>query len=203
MVVSDEEPGAEAAEQATPRTTAVDDGGTLGGAVPPAKTDRSGSEESERERDQKDLQPRHRISQVLASWGPWKRLAWYRETQRVDRQSVWCDRDPEENERGRLPPGEKVQLPAIWVAEVYTPSNVEGLLRGISVLGWEHGRIGDDSLLKWMSEVRQGRRAGWTSLGLVCPPSEAHFMRERSAVLPNGVRAALPILMSLTPSVYP
>lgn len=68
-------------------------------------------------------------------------------------------------------------------------------------MGWEYGRTRDDSLTKWMNDVREGRQAGWTSLGLVSPPDAVHFMRERTAPLPSGVTAALPILMSLTPSL--
>lgn len=201
MIVSDGHNDSEPVEHArTPRTSGNEDD-VLGGAIPPTEIDRAAPMKADAEGDDEKRPPRRRISQALAKWGPWRRFTWYREAQREELQSVWRKRDPEKNDQGRLPPTERVQLPAIWVAELYTPSNVEGLLRGITNLGWEHGRSRDDDLLKWMSDVRQGRRAGWISLGLVSPPSEAHFMRERTAVLPVGVRAALPVLMSLTPSI--
>jgi hypothetical protein len=147
--------------------------------------------------------PKASVRRALSDWGPWKRWRWYREIQSAElaEPSLWRERDPEENARGRLPKDERVQVPVIWVAELYTPSTVAGLLEGIANLGWEYGRSRDESLSKWMSDVRQGRRAGWTSLGLVSPPHDAHFARERTAPLPEGVRASLPILMSLTPSV--
>lgn len=136
----------------------------------------------------------------LKHWGPWKRWNYYREFR--DRESqVGRDRDCEENARGRLPDDEGVQLPGIWVSELYTPSTVCGLLKGIRELGWEYGRNRDTSLTKWMNDVREGRQAGWVNLGLVSSPNAGHFMRERSAELPPGVTGAFPILMSLTPSI--
>jgi hypothetical protein len=151
-----------------------------------------------------ELEPKEKtLRQRLKRWGPWRRWNWYREVRRQERVApdYWHDRDSKENARGQLPDAEGVQIPAVWVAELYTPSTVGGLLKGIKDLGWEFGRTRDDSLTKWMNDVREGRLAGWTSLGLVSPPDDAHFMRERTAPLPSGVRAALPILMSLTPSL--
>jgi len=139
----------------------------------------------------------------LSKWGPWKRWSWYRKIRQRERDepSIWSRHDPDQNVRGRLPDDEDVQVPAIWVVELYTPSTVSGLLDGIRHLGWDYGRSRDDSLTKWMSDVREGRRAGWTSLGLVSSLAEARVMRERTSPLPAGVKAASPILMSLTPSL--
>jgi len=140
------------------------------------------------------------ISRILENWGPWSRFARYRAFER-EGHDHWTDRDPQANEKGSLPIGESVQVPAIWVAELYAPSQIGGLLEGIAKLGWEHGKSREDSLLKWASDVRQGRSAGWTSLGLVSDPRKPNYACERTAVLPEGVTAALPQLMSLTPSV--
>jgi len=150
--------------------------------------------------DEKSEAKEESLSQRFKCWGPWRRWHYFREFQQHESQFERT-RDPEENARGRLPDGENVQLPGIWVIELYTPSTVGGLLKGIRKLGWEYGRSREDSLTKWMNDVREGRQAGWVSLGLVSPQSAAHFMRERSAPLPEGVSAALPILMSLTPSI--
>jgi len=113
----------------------------------------------------------------------------------------WRDRDPEENASGRLPEGEDLQLGALWVAELYTPATVLGLLDGIRGMGWEFSKTHDESLMKWMNDVREGRQAGWMSLGLVSPRAKPHFMADRTANLPSGVRAAVPVLMSITPSI--
>ncbi|WP_186147689.1 hypothetical protein [Burkholderia gladioli] len=109
------------------------------------------------------------------------------------------ERDSEKNEASRLPTGESVHLAAIWVSELYTPSQIGGLLEGLSRLGWERGRSRDDSIVSWTNDVRQGRSAGWVSLGLVT--SAARFGSERVAELPSGIDSAHPILMSLTPSI--
>ena len=170
----------------------------LRGALPPPKPDETLVESQEK------LEPIDKPSpRGLKRWGLWRRLSGYWEIRQHERSNpdFWRDGDIGDNARGRLPDGEDVQVPAIWVAELYTPSTVSGLLKGISDLGWEYGRRRDDSLTKWMNDVREGRQAGWTSLGLVSPSNAAHFMSERTALLPSGVTAALPILMSLTPSV--
>lgn len=133
-------------------------------------------------------------------WGPWKRWSFYREFQERERKHGRAQ-DVQENACGRLPDEEGVQLPGIWAVELYTPSTVGGLFKGIEELGWEYGRSRNDSLTKWMNDVRGGRQAGWISLGLVSPPNAAHLMRERSAELPSKSTAAFPVLMSLTPSI--
>lgn len=170
----------------------------LRGALPPPESDETLVESQEKLEPVGKSHPRG-----LRRWGLWRRWGLYREIRQHERDDpdFWRDRDIEENARDRLPDGEGVQVPGIWVAELYTPSTVSGLLKGISDLGWEYGKNRDDSLTKWMNDVREGRQAGWTSLGLVSPPDAAHFMSERKALLPSGVTAALPILMSLTPSL--
>ncbi len=88
------------------------------------------------------------------------------------------------------------------VVELYTPSTISRLLDGIQELGWEYGRSGSDrSLIDWMGNVRNGRTAGWTSLGLVSRTSDPHFMRDRVADLPAVSKAAFPRLWSITPSL--
>jgi hypothetical protein len=118
-----------------------------------------------------------------------------------DRASYWRERDPEENDQGRLPAGERIEVPAIWVTELYTPSTVAGLFEGIKKLDWEHGLTRADDLAKWMSDVRHGRTAGWTSLGLVSSKTTPGLFQERTAELPLPVEASMPIVMSITPSV--
>jgi len=178
------------------------DTGELRGALPPSETDQVPPESEATLSGEKQSKPRS-VRRVLKDWGPWKRWSRHREFRREDLEEPhsWQDRDSEQNAQGRLPDDEHVQVPAIWVAELYTSSTVAGLLAGITHLGWEYGRIRDDSLTKWMSDVREGRQAGWMSLGLVSPPEDPHLMRERTAPLPEGVREALPTLMSVTPSV--
>ena len=141
-----------------------------------------------------------RLFNLIRNLGAVRRWRWYRENAK-DRSEIWRSHDPEENEASRLPIDENLSVPAFWVTELYTPSTVSGLLEGIRKLGWDRSRSRGDSLAKWMSDVREGRSAGWTSLGLVSPVNDRHFMHDRVAELPPGVKAALPELMSLTPSI--
>ncbi|MDB0534810.1 hypothetical protein [Ralstonia solanacearum] len=136
---------------------------------------------------------------ALKKSGLWRRWSHYRAFVRDDDESHWRDGDSEKNSAGSLASDEGVQLAAVWVTELYTPSQINGLFEGIARLGWEHGKSRDESVLAWASDVRQGRNAGWTNLGLVT--STPHFASERVAELPHGVRAAFPVLMSLTPSI--
>lgn len=131
----------------------------------------------------------------------YRRWRGYRFNTRDDERRFWRNRDPKENEEGRLPDLETLTIPAVWVVEVYTPSTVTGLFDGIQRLKWERGVSRNDDLLDWMSRVREGRSAGWTNLGLVSSRDDRHFMAERTAVLPHGIRAVLPRLVSLTPSL--
>jgi len=141
------------------------------------------------------------MTKNMFSSGILKRAKRYRQYLKDKDEEFWHDKDPAENKKGKLPDDENIQLPAIWVSELYTPSKVEKLLTGIQKLDWDKDRIGQKSLIQWMSEARQGRTAGWTSLGLVSSPEDEHFMRDRVAQLPPGVTAALPILLTLTPSI--
>ena len=181
--------------------TTNDDNDELRGALPPSEEVQESTDFQEKPDEQ--VQTDQSTLSRLKQWGPWKRWTWYQKVRRPNREDreFYRDNDLEENEKGRLPDDEGVQVPAIWVAELYTPSTVMGLLKGIRDLGWEYSRNRDSSLTKWMNDVREGRQAGWTSLGLVSPPEDLHFMRDRTAPLPSGVTAALPILMSLTPSL--
>lgn len=116
-----------------------------------------------------------------------------------DSLEFWRERDPEENERGRLPDGEEVHLTGIWVVELYLPSTIDQLIRGIEVLGWSRGRThSDEDLREWIRVSRSQGGGGWTSLGLVSSPSRPHFASERVAELPSGVRAAFPYLYSVS-----
>ncbi|MEN8513553.1 hypothetical protein [Burkholderia sp. RS02] len=136
---------------------------------------------------------------ALKNSGPWKRWSHYRTFVREQFDSKLHDRDSTHNDACRLPPNESVHMAAMWVAELYSPSQIGGLLEGLSRLGWERGRSRDDSIVAWTNNVRLGRTAGWISLGLVT--SSPRRGSERVAKLPSGIQSAAPILMSLTPSI--
>jgi hypothetical protein len=134
-------------------------------------------------------------------FGAYRRWRWYRESRPERRAQFWYKRDPEENERGRLPDDEQIDLGVVWVAEVYTPSTAPGLLSGVEELGWDKGPTGSDDLLKWMSDVRRGKQAGWRSLGFISTSRGPQPFVRRSCLLPDGIVGAMPVFMSVTPSM--
>lgn len=136
-----------------------------------------------------------------SKWGILRRLGRYREFVRDGKDDSYRDGDAAENDRGRLPDDEGVQIPAVWAVELYTPSQVARLTEGLRKLGWERGRSREDSLLQWTEKTRQGRSQSWASLGLVSDVRKPHLMSERTTSLPPGVDAAHPVLISLSPSI--
>lgn len=128
-----------------------------------------------------------------------RRWNWYRKGIRESEHSKqW---DEEQNQNSKLSELDAIHMPAIWVAELYTPSTVEGLVNGVRDLGWNESYRMRKDLGGWMNDVRAGRSAGWISLGLVARRDSKNFLKDRVADLPHGVRAALPILLSITPSI--
>lgn len=111
--------------------------------------------------------------------------------------------DAKENARGRLPADEGLQTPAVWIAELYTPSEVEGFLRGLAQLGWDRTDHRPNELSDWMRNVREGRSAGWINAGIVVPPGKNRILAGtiRRSQLPEGVSSAWPVLMSITPGI--
>ncbi len=71
-------------------------------------------------------------------------------------------KDPATNKATRLPDGERVRMPAIWLAEVFTPTTVSNLVEGIRSLAAEMGQSPDSSteVLDWkLSSRRLGKVA--------------------------------------------
>jgi hypothetical protein len=170
----------------------------LAGVVGPSES--ATPERRESARAEPETRPAGDRKGRLRTWGPYQRWLWYRSA-RTESLDVWTDRDPDENQATKLPNNERLEIPGVWAVELYTPSTVAGLLDGIRGLGWEYGNFQDESLSKWMNDVRNGRTAGWKRLGLVSPRNNPHFMRDRTANLPPIAAGALPTLRSITPSI--
>lgn len=143
-----------------------------------------------------------KIRRIICDWPIWTRISHCRKFIQDRKADDWRFDDQEENNRIRLPDDDGVQIPLITVVELYTPSQIGGLLTGITRLGWERGQTRSDDLLQWTSKVRQGSIAGSINLGLVGATDNKHYLtQERTANLPMGVHAAFPTLMTLTPSI--
>lgn len=196
-------PADEAAFESESEITTTDDprsdAALLTGSARPSENEETSQSASASATGPPDAPGRQRSD---AGFGLWRRWISYRSSRDFRRglRSLGS-RDDKENAEGRLPDRERVEVPVVWVCELYTPSTVRGLLDGIARLGWGRGRSQSDDLAKWMNDVRNGRSAGWTSLGYVSPSDAQHVMSKRTAALPPGVDAAFPALMSITPSV--
>lgn len=119
--------------------------------------------------------------------------------------AIWQRRDDELNEESSPPEDELIQLHSLAVAEIYTPSHIEGLLSGLRSLGWHR----DDSLgsggnpVTWIQRSREiSLGGGWLNLGPIQRPGENRvFQSPRVAQLPEHVRYALGEVYGLTSSI--
>ena len=112
-------------------------------------------------------------------------------------------RDKEENEAGKLPDGEAVALPCIWVMEGYTPSRIEGLFAGLEKLGWldDTVRNQDRDLVEFVRELRSRFVTGGSyNLGPIVSSDTPAWGMYLQADLPPGIRSADAQLVQLIPS---
>lgn len=146
---------------------------------------------------------REPITEILRSWGPWKRWTSYQHDVRLHHEQLTLSRkkDVEANQRGSLSGDESVQVPAIWVAELYTPSTVGGLRDGLIHLGWEREAGTPESPETWIQYVREGRAAGSKRRAEAVQGNTSHYNSGLDASLPFGVTGVRPNLISLTPSL--
>src|ERR1700691_6085919 len=63
----------------------------------------------------------------------------------------FVQRGQTENEEGKLGDDESLSLAAIWVVELFLPSSIEALRRGIDSLGWRRGHRQDDDVDEWIT----------------------------------------------------
>ena len=122
------------------------------------------------------------------------RLRWMA---RVEERRV-AGRDPGDNRDTRIPVGEQVLVPALWLTELYTPTTLDGLLSGLASLmaraGDQDPRRGD--IVEWVKEARRQGGGSWRMLPNVWPAGTT----PRSA---NWITDDLPVgITSLTWGIY-
>lgn len=113
--------------------------------------------------------------------------------------------DNADNASTRLPAGEHARMPVVWLAEVFTPVTLPGLLDGIRELAgrstemWP--RRGDDPVERIMSSRRQGGGAWWP-LPVVVPKGSSRSRPDQiEDQLPAGIASVSLSLHSLTRTV--
>lgn len=147
-------------------------------------------------------QSRSGLSKRIAE--PYQR--WKRTREMIaEARAYHAEHDPQLNAESRLPDDEEVHVQSIWIAEVYTPSKVPGLLRALARLGWDkgdsRGALEKYNIAEWVRSGRGSSLGGaWMNLSAIVRPGEGWLMA-REAPLPGGIKFATAGLHSLTPSI--
>ena len=104
----------------------------------------------------------------------------------LEREKIWSGDDPLHNLF--VPSDEHVTLPAVWVVELFPPSEIESLTRTIAKNSWDRGRVfaGTGESNREMLERSRGE-AGWTwwRLAEIVSPNSGFWY-------PDGTREDLP-----------
>jgi hypothetical protein len=133
--------------------------------------------------------------------------AW--EAQRGESLEYHRAQEKEQNQEGRLPAGESVRLPAIWVAEVYLASHIPQLIDGLEGLGWvaEWDMGTPHGLADWIQNARRRGKGAAHHTGPWVSSDRKPLMRrlgfDFSAELPEAVRAMNPQVFQPAPSSWP
>jgi hypothetical protein len=115
----------------------------------------------------------------------------------------WRRRDPDDNRDTRIPDGEQVRIPVIWLTELYTPTTLSGLLKGLPPLitkaRWKHPERGD--LVEWVQAARRQGGGAWQMLPEVWPPGTRYLTDQIVDDLPTGISSVTWGIYTLTSTV--
>jgi hypothetical protein len=161
----------------------------------------------------------HTAHKVLPWWeklldhryvpGPVKQLAVHELNNALAKhpRRYYATNDKDDNAATRLPDGEQIRLPVIWMAELFTPTTVEGLVDGMRDLAGKAKK--DESLrsstgiepVEWVRSSR--RRHGVSSCGpfIILPPGTLSFPWAIHDNMPSGVSHISLKMYTLTPAV--
>jgi hypothetical protein len=122
-------------------------------------------------------------------------------SRRVGDEWHWRNTDDRDNERGVPPADEHVRWHALWLAEVYLPSTIGGLIDGIERLGWWESHK-DETVRDAVNAGRSGRGGGSVVLPLLHRRTRRGIFRMTSwdRDLPDGVEYVTGHISYLTPS---
>jgi hypothetical protein len=117
------------------------------------------------------------------------------------------ERDPAENVRTAPPDDESIELPCIWMTEVYGPSRLPSLIAAVRRLGWEREEhtspLLSEGIEAWIARARLHPFGGsWLNLGPIARPGTTGFLGgPRRAPLHPGVSHAYGLIRVLTPAL--
>jgi len=140
----------------------------------------------------------------LIDMAAWRVAPRFYGNQRIKREQDFFDaRDRDAFAAAQIPEGESISVPCVWIVEVYLPSHIDGLVRGLKDLNVESGNFWRGNPIE---SVLNSRARG----GETYPTNLAHLRREPmaprslfgiSARLPAGVYAASLDYVSPMPGV--
>jgi len=114
-------------------------------------------------------------------------------------------RDTDDNRDTRIPAGEQVRVPAIWLTELYTPTTVSGLIDRLPSLMAKAGQqeSGRGDIVEWVQDARRRGRGAWRTLPSVSATGSTAFRHPAWITddLPDGVTAVTWGIYSLTSTV--
>lgn len=120
-------------------------------------------------------------------------------------EKVYFDgKDLKDNKGTRIPDDEALDVPLVWGAEVYGPSEIDALYANLSKLGWDSDRLsrGNNSADRWIREQRQYGAGGMYNIGYVSRKTDKRFFpRDYFAPMPDMVEDLKVEIYQLTPSL--
>ena len=123
---------------------------------------------------------------------------------KMEEESVrfFSQKDPEGNAATRLPPGEQALMPVLWVAEVFTPTTINSLVKGIRDLTARMDQslltIGTEGLADWVLSSRRQGTFGFSPIAYVTPKGRKVFGPSVEEQLPAGIRYVHLQVLTLT-----
>lgn len=146
------------------------------------------------------------IGQARFSPPALRTLAWRRVSRAwaTEHAAASADRDAEESNACRLPPDEHVRMPALWITELYTPTTVANLIKGVRKLTAPLPKLtAFDDIEQWVREQRRRGEAGaWRTVPTIVSRDSEYLpgtcLRDR---LPAGVTSIDLTLHTVTTSV--
>lgn len=108
----------------------------------------------------------------------------------LERERVSFPDDPVYNIK--VPDGERIRLPVMWVAEMYSPSYAGDLLKRLSKQGWQAAdfiRKPGDETANRLRRARESDYLGWSRIAsVVSATSDAWDPMSRRARIPAGIQ---------------
>jgi hypothetical protein len=117
------------------------------------------------------------------------------------------ERDPAENARTAPPEDESIELPCVWMTEIYGPSRLPNLIAAVRRLGWEREEhtspLISEGIEAWIARARLHPFGGsWLNLGPIARSGTTSILGgPRRAPLPSGISHAYGLIRVLTPAL--